>query len=81
MAVPPFDIAPALAIQIALQKRLRSLDQGSPMGSALPGASLFPPGRIPPVDPLPPIGGIRTQTHGVRLPGQHRMYDPLPRYG
>lgn len=78
MAVPP--MSSVLAIQMALQKRLQNLDTTVPRGPMMPGSSLYPPGRFPPVTPLPPIGGLRAQTHATRLPGQMGSYQPVPRY-
>lgn len=73
-------IGSPLAIQLALQKRLQNLQSQVPIGPTMPGASIYPPGRFPAVMPLPPIAGMRSQRHGVALPGQMDSYRPMPRY-
>lgn len=72
----------AFAVQMALQKRLRGLGGMFPMGAGFApgGGTPFPPGRFPPVVPLPPVGGIRNPIHGARLPGEVPRYQPMARY-
>lgn len=81
MAVPNLGpIGPALQIQMALQRRLRALDTTTPAGQMYPGASMAPPGRFPPLTPLPPIGGMRMPKRRPQLPGAIPGYYPMERY-